>query len=418
MNFASKLALAAVLSLGTTALTVAPAAAQKKKDDKAAAQDPNQLKVSDEFRKPAAAAEAAVKAKDWATAEPQIVAAEAAAKNDDEKFFAASLRFQLELNKGNEAGQIGPLQVLAASPRTKPEAVGPYNARLNFLMGKNANAAKKYPEVITYMTKARELGEKNVDISLMMANAYAATGKNVEAAAEARNSIEFVKAMGQKAPEAWYQFAIPKVTASGNREAAYDWLAYYLKDYPTVKNWRWAIEVLGQGAKGTDRAAKIERIDLYRLRRITNSLADRGDYSDYAYTAQSSGLPWEAISAIDEGRKSGKLPTTDADANRTYAAAQAGVKSSPSLDALAKQGGAGNADALLAAGDNENALKLYDAALAKGGDANEINLHRGIALQRLGRKDEAKTAFQAVKTGPYVNVALLWQVSLDTPPLS
>ncbi|WP_204307115.1 tetratricopeptide repeat protein, partial [Klebsiella aerogenes] len=70
---------------------------------------------------------------------------------------------------------------------------------------------------------------------------------------------------------------------------------------------------------------------------------------------------------------------------------------------LAKQGGVGNADALLAAGDNARALELYDAALAKGGaDANEINLHRGIALQRLGRKEEAKTAFQAVKTGPYV----------------
>ena len=415
MNFASKLALAAVLSLGTTALTVAPAAAQKKDDKKA---DPNALKVSDEFRKPAAIAEAAVKAKDWATAEPSIVTAEAAAKNDDEKYYAAWLRLQLELSRGNENAQIPALQILSVNPRTAPDAKNAYNARLNFLLGKAAASQKKHAEVITYMAKARELGEKNLDIPLMMANAYAATGKNVEAAAEARNAIEAAKATGQKAPEAWYQFAIPKAIATGNRETSYDWLAYYLKDYPTVKNWRWAIEVLGQGAKGTDRAGKIERIDLYRLRRITNSLADRGDYADYAYAAQSSGLPWEAISVIEEGRKNGKLPTTDPDGNRTFTAAQAGVKSSPSLATLASQGGVGNADALLAAGDNENALKLYDAALAKGGDANEINLHRGIALQRLGRKDEAKTAFQAVKTGPFVNVALLWQVSLDTPPLS
>ncbi len=40
------------------------------------------------------------------------------------------------------------------------------------------------------MTKARQFGEKNVDIALMLANSYAATGKNVEAAAEARNAIE------------------------------------------------------------------------------------------------------------------------------------------------------------------------------------------------------------------------------------
>jgi hypothetical protein len=416
MNFASKLALAAVLSLGTTALTVAPAAAQKKDDKKA---DPNQLKVSDEFRKPAAAAEAAVKAKDWATAEPSITAAEAAAKNDDEKYYAAWLRLQLELGRGNESAQIPALQILSVSPRTAPEAKGPYTARLNFLIGKSSAASKKHADVITYMTKARELGEKNVDIPLMMANSYAAMGKNVEAAAEARNAIEFAKANGQKAPEAWYQFAIPKVNASGNRDAIADWLAYYLKDYPTVKNWRWAMEVLGQGAKGTDRNGKIERMDLFRLRRMTNALADRGDYADYAYIAQSSGLPWEAISVIDEGRKAGKLPATDPDSVKTYGAAQAGVKSSPSLDALAKQGGVDNADALLAAGDNARALQLYDAALAKGGaNAEEINLHRGIALTRLGRKDEAKTAFASVKTGPFVNVALLWQVSLESPPLS
>ena len=415
MNFASKLALAAMLSLGTTALTATPAAAQKK-NDKA---DPNALKVSDEFRKPAALAETAVKAKDWATAEPQITAAEAAAKNDDEKYYAAWLRLQLELGRGNEAGQIAPLQVLVVSPRTAPAAVGPYNARLNFLLGKAAAAQKKHADVVNYMTKARELGEKNVDIPLMLANSYAATGKNAEAAAEARNAIEFAKSTGQKAPEAWYQFAIPKVNATGNRDAVADWLAYYLKDYPSVKNWRWAMEVLGQGAKGTDRNAKIERLDLYRLRRATNALADRGDYADYAYAAQSSGLPWEALSVIEEGRKNGKLPATDADGNRTYTAAQAGVKSSPSLDALAKQGGVDNADALLAAGDSTRALALYDAALAKGGaNAAEINLHRGIALARLGRKDEAKTAFQAVTTGPFVNIALLWQVSLESPPLS
>lgn len=416
MNFASKLALAAVLSLGTTALTVAPAAAQKKDDKKA---DPNQLKVSDEFRKPAAAAEAAVNAKDWATAEPQIAAAEAAAKNDDEKYYSAWLRLQLELARGNEAGQAIPLQVLVNNPRTPPENVGRYNARLAFLQGKAAAAAKKPADVITYMTKARELGEKNIDVSLMMANAYGSMGKNAEAAAETRNSIEFAKSTGQKAPEAWYQFAIPKVNATGNRDAIADWLAYYLKDYPTVKNWRWAMEVLGQGAKGADRNAKIERLDLYRLRRATNALADRGDYADYAYAAQSSGLPWEALSVIDEGRKTGKLPASDPDSIKTYGAAQAGVKTSPSLDALVKQGGVDNADALLAAGDNARALQLYDAALAKGGaNAEEINLHRGIALTRLGRKDEAKTAFASVKTGPFVNVALLWQVSLESPPLS
>ncbi len=46
------------------------------------------------------------------------------------------MRLRLELGRGNEAAQVAPLQALVASPRTAPDAVGPYNARLNFLLGR------------------------------------------------------------------------------------------------------------------------------------------------------------------------------------------------------------------------------------------------------------------------------------------
>jgi hypothetical protein len=67
MKFVSKLALAAALTLGASAVGSAPALAQKA--DKAA--EP-QLKVSDAFRKAAVAAETALKAKDLATADTQL----------------------------------------------------------------------------------------------------------------------------------------------------------------------------------------------------------------------------------------------------------------------------------------------------------------------------------------------------------
>lgn len=423
MTFVSKLALAAVLTLGTTALGAAPAAAQKKDDKK----EKPQLQVSEAFRKAAAGAETAVKAKDWAAAEPQIAAAEAVAKNDDEKYFSSWMRLQMELARGNQAGQISALQVLVNNPRTPPEALRPYNAHLNLLLGLDAASKKKNPETIQYLGKAREFGSTHPDIPVLLANAYSATGNQAQAVAEVEKAIAASKAEGRKPPEAWYQFAIPKVNALGDRTAVASWLTRYIQEYPTVKNWRWAIQVFGLGANANDRAGKIEKVDRFRLMRATNALADRSDYADYAYAAQSTGLPWEAIAVIDEGRKSGKLTQTDADTTRTYAAAQAGVKSSPSLDALAKQGGAAadgktavqNADALLAAGDNARALALYEQAAAKGGiDANEVNLHRGIALQRLGRKEEAKAAFQQITAGPLANLALLWQASTDLPPIS
>ncbi len=421
MSLVSKLALAAALALGSTALGVSPAAAQKK-DDKG-----GNLQVSDEFRKAAGPAETAVKAKDWATAAPLITAAEAAAKNDDEKYFAAWMRLQQALGQNDQAGQLRALQVLVSNPKTPANAVQPYNAHLNLLLGLQAASAKKNAEAIQYLTKARELGSTYPDIPVMLANAYGASGKNAEAVAEVDKAMATDAAAGRKSPEAWYKFVIPKVSASGDRAATARWLQRFIQAYPTTQNWRWATQVFGLTNQGTDRTAKIERMDRFRLLRATQSLADRGDYADYAYAAQSSGLPWEAISVIEEGRKSGKVPATDADVNRTFTAAQAGVKSSPSLDALAKQGEAAkdgktasqNADALLAAGDNARALALYDQALTKGGvDASEINLHRGIALQRLGRKDEAKAAYQQVTAPAYANLAMLWLASVEFPPLS
>lgn len=423
MTFVSKLALAAVLTLGSTALSVTPAAAQKKKDEK----KDDTLKVSEAFRVPAAEADALVKAKDWAGAEPKIAAAEAAAQNDDEKYYAARMRFLLEVNRNSAQGQLRALPILIASPRTPPSDLKIYQAQYYFLQGEVAANAKKHAEAIPLLLKAREAGSNQPDIAVMLANAYSATGNQAAAVAETQRAIDADKAAGRKSPESFYRFAISRVNASGDRQALAGWLSRYITEYPTTANWRWAIvtfrETAGQPA-ASDRAAKTAKIDTFRLMRATNTLADRGDYADYAYSAQSTGLPWEAVAVIEEGRKAGKIPANDADTTRTYTASQTQAKNEGSLDkqaAAAKTGAdlANVADAFLAAGDYTKALGLYDQALAKGGvDANEINLHRGIALRNLGRKDEAKAAFQAVTSGSFANLATLWQASLDIPPLA
>ncbi|MES2987382.1 MAG: hypothetical protein V4808_05720 [Pseudomonadota bacterium] len=427
MTFVSKLAMAAVLTLGTTALGASPAMAQKeKKDDKAAAQAAPQLKVSNEFRKPAAAAETAVKAKDWATADTNLLAAEAVAKNDDEKYYAAFLRLQMELGRNNEDGQLKAMNVLMSNPRTPADAAKIYGAAFNYTLGSRAAAAKKYDEVIQYMLKAREYGSQETDVPILLANAYAATNKPAETVAEVDRAIQLSKAQGRKPPEAWYQFAIPRVNAMGDRAAVVAWLSRYITEYPTTKNWHWAIDVFRASAPAGANARN-EKIDAYRLKRATNALPNRGDYADYSFAAQQGGLPWEAVSVIDEGRKAKKIPDGDADIGKTYTAATAQVKSSGSLEALAKssaadkdgKGLAQTADAFLASGNQARALELYDQALAKGGvNTDEVNLHRGIAYQQLGQKDQARTAFGAVKAGPLANLATLFTTSLDLPPLS
>lgn len=422
MKLVSKLALAAVLTLGSSALGTAPALAQKA-DKKA---DNQQIKVSEAFRKPAAAADTAIKAKDYATAETQVVAAEAAAKNDDEQYYAALLRLQLELGRKNEAGQMKALAVLSSNPKTPADKVKVYGGIYNYMLGNQLVAQKKPAEAIPALLKSRELGYDNPDTPIMLANAYVATGKDAEAVAEVERAIATSKAAGRQPPADWFRFAIPRVNKLGDRAAMASWLTRYIQAYPTVQNWRWAIQVFRQGTPaGGD--PKVEKMSLYRLMRATGALADRADYADYAYAAQQAGLPWEAVSAIDEGRKNGKVPAGDADTQRIYAAAQNGVRTEGSLEPLAKQAQASNtgklaaqtADAFLASGNYARAIELYDAALKKGGvNVDEVNLNRGVALRAAGRKPEAEAAFEQVKTGPFANLALLWQTSVNFPPLS
>jgi predicted Zn-dependent protease len=420
MTFVSKLALAAVLTLGSTALSVTPAAAQKK-DDKG--QGGPQLKVSEEFRKAAAAAEVSVKASDWAGAEPNLAAAEALAKTDDEKYFAAFLRLKVAANQRNEAGQIAALGVLVANPRTPPESLPIYKQVYYYMLGSSSMAAKKYPQAIDQLLQARAAGSKEADVPILLANAYAQTGKNAEVIVEVDRAIALSKAAGRKPPEDWYKFAIPKVNATGDRAAMATWLSRFITEYPTVKNWNWAVAVY-RTTSPAGANTKVEKLDSYRLLRATNALANRGDYADYAYSAQQAGLPWESIAVIDEGRKNGRIPAGDADVGRIYTASQAGTKAEGSLEGLAKAAKDGKAlastaDAFLASGNYARAAELYGQALAKGGvSADEVNLHRGIAFQRLGDKAQARTAFTAVQPGPLANMATLYITSLDLPPLS
>lgn len=424
MTFVSKLAMAAVLTLGATTLAAAPAVAQKKDDKK---QDAGPaLKLSNEFRKAGAAGETAIKAKDWATADTQITAAEAVAKNDDEKYYAARLRLQIELGRNNEDGQLKAMDALINNPKTAPDDKKIYGAAFNYTLGSRAANAKKHAEAITYMLKAREFGSTETDVPIVLANAYAATNKPAESVAEVDRAIQLSKSQGRKPPEAWYQFAIPRVNALGDRAAVVSWLSRFITEYPTTKNWHWAIDVF-RGSAPAGANARNEKIDAYRLKRATNALPNRGDYNDYSFAAQQGGLPWEAVAVIDEGRKAKKIPEGDAEVAKTYAAATAQVKSSGSLETLAKQsaadkdgkGLAQTADAFLASGNQARAIQLYDQAMAKGGvNADEVNLHRGIAYQQLGQKEQARTAFAAVKAGPLANLATLYTTSLDLPPLS
>ena len=427
MKMVSKFALAAALSVGAVAMTAAPAAAQRSKKEEADPQKALLAQISPEFRKPAAAAEAALKAKDWATAETQVAASEAIAKNDAERYFAATMRLSIEANKKSDDGLLKVIAVLLANPNTPAASM----QSLNYNYGEILFRLKRRPEAVPYLLKARELGGTQSDIPLMLAQTYIDGGKLADGVAEMGKAIAAEKAAGRKAPQDWYRFIFARLYNGADRPGLVNWSIGWLTDYPTAENWRFVLvnyRNLGERSTGGS-LTKQQRVEVFRLMRGAHALADQADYFDYGKYTYESGLPWEAIAVFDEGRANGKLPAGQVETATLYSQAQTAVKSEGSLDAQAKSAAtaptgkqaAATADAYVASGNYAAAIPLYDLAMQKGSvDADLVNLHRGYALLNLGRKDEARDALSKVSGAPLSDVAHFWTLWLSnpTPPAS
>lgn len=416
MKFISKIALAAALTAGLSTAVATPAFAQKK-DKKA--EGPAPLKLSEEVRKPVAAAQAAIAAKDDATAKAQLAIAEPLAKTDDEVYIVNALKLPV-LASTNDPAQLNPiLDKLLANPKTPQASLGQYN----YVRGQLAITQKKYAEALPYLTKARDLGFKNENLTLQLASAMIESGNIPGGLSEIDRAIAEETAAGRKAPESWYSYAVGKAYDSKSPQLA-TWMQKQIVAYPTAKNWRTSLLVYREGKEkaGAEKLDRGQQLDLFRLMRATKSLAGRGDYLEYADIAYYAGLPGEAKTVIDEGRATGKVPASDTTANRLYTDSQTGIRNEGSLasvEAKAKAAANGKTaaqtgDAYLALGNSAKAVELYTVALQKGGvDVSEVNMHLGTALAQSGQKDPARTAFRNVTTGPRKEIAGFWLQWLD-----
>lgn len=418
MTRISTAVLAAALLTGTVA--AAPATAAKKEEN------PAGLKPSPEVLTAAQAAQTALTANDLATAEPAIAQAEAAVKNDDDRYIAAALRLTLENKKVQQAGanadatrMAAPLDVLINSPRT-PAAERPAFA---FERGLISARSKQYAVAVTYFEKARQLGYNDPRLATQLVMAKVGAGDTAGGMAELDKIITQTESSGQKADEQLYRFALSRTIQAKDGTATLTWMRRYLTAYPTAKNWRDMIKIYGLQQGSFITPSKAQSLDLYRLMRATGSLADQYDYESYALSANQLGLPWEAKAVITEGRAKGKL-TSSGPSAQLLATANTRIAAEGSLTALetkSKSAADGKlasqtGDAQLGTGSYAKAADLYRLALQKGGvNTAEINIRLGVALAMSGDTAGAKAAFGAVQGSPSAEIAALWSTYLDTP---
>ncbi|MES2421562.1 MAG: hypothetical protein V4595_09720 [Pseudomonadota bacterium] len=428
MKTISKLALIAAFATGTSGLALsAPAFAKDKKTDAAPA-----MKLSPEVQKPGVAAQTALAAKDYAGAQTAIDQIDAAAKTDYEKYIGAALRYQLENEKLvaaqtanpnapiNETTLAGPLDALIANAATPAADRGRYAYRRGAL----AFNGKQYPIALQYFAKAKELGYTDPNLSLQIIKAKMDSGDVAGATADLDASIAQMTAAGQKAPEEYYRYAIAKSYAAKRNADTMAWLKKWITAYPSAKNWRDVLILSGIQQNALIPLDEAQKVDIFRLMRATNSLADQTDYLQYADSVNRRGLPSEAQAVLKEGMAQGKIPASNTMAKGLLADATKNIAADGPLAGLEKRAttaangklAAGTADAYLGQNNYAKAVELYRVALQKGGvDADDVNLHMGIALARSGDKAGAATAFAAVKGSPKADVAGLWNTWLGAP---
>lgn len=439
----SRAARAAVLLSGAALATMPVTLAAKDKKEAPAAAGPN---LSPEFRKAAqpvqtglqgARAQLDAKSYDAVIAaltalEPQLTAAEAAVKTDDDRYYAGIFRLQFEdfklqaQSKGDvatyqrgESSLVAPLKALMANARTPKEDIGRYSNRL----GEIAYDAKDYATAVTMFEQARASGYANPNLLLNIARAKAEGGDVQGGVAQLKQAIDTEKAAGRAAPENWYFYGRAKLLKAGDLKGGLDWTRALLAAYPTTKNWYESLLLFG--FSGPYKLDKRERIDVFRLMRATKSLNDQNTYAEYAEDCFDVGLPNEAKSVIDEGRAAGKVPATGGAAGMTYSDSVTAIKNSGSNDALAKRAAAApngilaaaTGDAYLGDRDYAKAIELYKLAMSKGGVAkpDEVLTHMAIAQALSGDKAGAKATFALVKTSPRADIATFWLLWLDLP---
>ena len=428
MKTVSKLALTAMFACGVSGMALtAPAFAKDKKEEVKSG-----LKLSPEVIKAGQGVQAAIAAKDFATAEPGVAAIEAAAKTDDDKYIAAAVRYDLEQQKLaaaqaanpnapiNETVLAKPLDALIASASTPAADRGRYAYRRGAL----AFNGKQYPQALQYFAQAKQLGYNDPNLALQIVQAKMNSGDVAGGTADLEAAIAAQSASGQKADEQLYRYAVAKSYAAKLKPETIAWLQKWVTAYPTPKNWRDTIVLVGIQQNALVPMDETQKIDMFRLMRATKSLADQNDYLEYADSVNRRGLPSEAQAVVKEGIATGKIPAANGSAKTMIADTTTAIRNDGPIAAIEKRAeaaangklAASTGDVYLGQDNYAKAATMYRLALTKGGVvADDVNLHLGIALAKSGDKAGAAAAFATIKSSPRAETTAFWSTWMAAP---
>ncbi|HEX9953869.1 MAG TPA: hypothetical protein VGB48_01460 [Allosphingosinicella sp.] len=407
MKLVSTLALSAVL---LSAGFATPAAAQATRTPapakKEATASERKYNVSNAARKPLAALSAAVTAKNYSNYPALLAAAEAVAKNTDERYLVAKYRLQYAIDNNDKAGQRAGVEAVLASGGADAAETERFK---NFLAAQAANSGDPAAGEAFYAQRVAA-NANDIDAVINLARIKLELKKDAESLDLLQRAISLSKASGKTADESLYRNAVSIAYRLKRDAIAYDLGNEAIRLYPNQENFNNLI------ALTQTRMAKDEEAfaDLLRLMQITGRIESSTEYLHLAQFHEYNRNWGEAKTVLEAAAKAGKTSAAHSallkSVSSRIAEDRAALASAEPKARTAANGNLAKNLAQVYAGyqDYAKAADLYRVALQKGGvDTNLVNTRLGITLALAGQRAEAEAAFRAV-TGPRAPLANLW----------
>lgn len=408
MKLVSTLALSAALAAGAVGAPAAAekaSAAAKAKTAAPAAAAARKYSISKEARNAIAALQTAVKAHAPDVPE-KLAAAQAVAKNSDDKYIISKLQLEHALFTKDEAAQRVAVEAILASGG----ADATETATLNDYIAVAAMSSGNFAAAETTFASRLAANPNDLNAIVRLAQVKVELKKEGEALALLQRAIALRTGSGQKADESWYRNAVAIAHKQKNNALASQLAQEALNVYPNDTNFNNLI-ALTQPLYAKDEEAFV---DLLRLMQVRNQIKSSTDYLRLAQYHEYNRNWGEAKSVIEAAIAAGKTSGAhSALLGRVSGRIAEDRTALPGAEAKARADATGKLALSIAsvyAGykDYAKAADLYRVALQKGGvDANLVNTRLGIALAMAGQKAEAEAAFRKV-TGSRAPLASLW----------
>ena len=405
---ASKFAIAAaIMSIGAFGVTAfdAPASAQRNKK-------PEEPKYSDEFREVFGPIQEAAEAEgaDNAAILQQIVAAEASASTDDDKYVYGNTLYLTALDLDNFELASKGMEMMLDSGKVPEANLASYSANA----GRLAYNIKNYPLARQRLQQAIDLGSQDSELQTLITQTYSAENNSAGGVEYVMQQIDEQLNAGQAPDDALLQTGLASAYKAGRYEETSRLALAAAKFYPNEKNWRNAIGV----HRDLGRLDDAKLLDLMRLLRATGYMKDQLDYEVYIDAANYRVLPAEVLEVAQAGVSAGALNSSDPFVSEALTESQSqapGLRADlAELERDAKASGStarivlAAADAYFNFGETAKATELYELALTRPGvDSGTALTRLGIAQYEAGNSAAALETFAKVE-GDRAAIADLW----------